>query len=88
MLENALHHTPAGGRVTISWDVDAADLLWRVADTGAGIAAQVVPHLLTPLYRGDASRSRQTGGAGLGLTIARRIRQERGRIEMDGQVKL
>jgi signal transduction histidine kinase len=37
-----------------------------------------LPHLFTPLYRGEASRNRQTGGAGLGLAIARRILQAHG----------
>lgn len=41
-------------------------------------AAQDLPHLFTPLYRGESSRNRQTGGAGLGLAIARRILQSHG----------
>lgn len=78
LLENALRHTSAGGQITVSWGADGAGLVWRVADTGAGIAAQDLPHLFMPLYRGEASRNRQTGGAGLGLTIARRILQAHG----------
>ncbi len=41
--------------------------------SGPGIPAEEAPKLFTPLYRGEASRNRKTGGAGLGLAIARRI---------------
>jgi signal transduction histidine kinase len=73
LVDNALRHTPAGGAVRVSWGADGDHVVVRIADTGPGIAAQDLPHLFTPLYRGDASRNRQTGGAGLGLAIARRI---------------
>ncbi len=46
---------------------------FTVSDTGPGIPATDLPHLFTPLYRGESSRNRKTGGAGLGLTIAKRI---------------
>jgi signal transduction histidine kinase len=49
-----------------------------VADTGQGIAARDLPHLFEPLYRAEESRNRETGGAGLGLTIARRILRAHG----------
>jgi signal transduction histidine kinase len=49
-----------------------------VADTGPGIDPHDLPHLFTPLYRSETSRSRETGGAGLGLTIARRILRAHG----------
>jgi signal transduction histidine kinase len=44
-----------------------------VADDGPGIPAEDLPHIFTPLFRGESSRNRKTGGAGLGLTIARNI---------------
>lgn len=55
------------------WSCTHDQLIFSIMDTGQGIAAHDLPHLFTPLYRGDASRNRQTGGAGLGLAIARRI---------------
>jgi signal transduction histidine kinase len=73
LLDNALRHTPAGGEVHVRLRREGATLEFRVEDTGPGIASADLPHLFTPLYRGEASRNRQTGGAGLGLAIARRI---------------
>lgn len=73
LLDNALRHTPTGGSVEVAWRLESARAAFTVADTGPGIAPQDLPHLFTPLYRGETSRNRRTGGAGLGLTIARRI---------------
>jgi len=50
-----------------------AEATFTVTDTGPGIAPADLPHLFTPLYRGETSRNRATGGAGLGLAIAQRI---------------
>ena len=78
LLDNALRHTPRGGAVTVRWRAESARVTFTVADTGPGIAAHDLPHLFDPLYRGEASRNRETGGAGLGLTIARRILRAHG----------
>ena len=78
LLDNALRHTPSGGEVTVRWRADAGRMTFTVADTGPGIAARDLPHLFDPLYRGEASRNRETGGAGLGLAIARRILRAHG----------
>jgi len=78
LADNALRHTPAGGEIRVSWGTEDHQIVVRVADTGPGIAAHDLPHLFAPLYRGESSRNRQTGGAGLGLTIARRIIQAHG----------
>lgn len=73
LLDNALRHTPAGGTIRIEWKQSSAGAAFSVADTGPGIANEDLPKLFLPLYRGETSRNRKTGGAGLGLTIARRI---------------
>jgi signal transduction histidine kinase len=74
LIDNALRHAPEGGHVDLRCDRDGdADPALTVTDDGPGIAAADLPHLFTPLYRGESSRSRDTGGAGLGLTIAHRI---------------
>lgn len=73
LLDNALRHTPPGGRICIQWGGTASEWHFSVADTGSGIAPADLPHLFAPMYRGESSRNRQTGGAGLGLTIARRV---------------
>lgn len=78
LLDNALRYTPSGGSVRIGCQIEPEGIHILVADTGPGIPAHDLPHLFTPMYRGETSRNRRTGGAGLGLTIARRILQAHG----------
>lgn len=70
LVSNAIRHTPAGGRVHLSAHPEADQVHLRVTDTGEGIAPGDLPHIFERFYRADASRSRATGGSGLGLTIA------------------
>jgi signal transduction histidine kinase len=78
LLDNALRHTPQGGRITVGLTRQNGMLVFTVADTGPGIAPDDLPRLFTPLFRGETSRNRQTGGAGLGLAISRRILRAHG----------
>jgi signal transduction histidine kinase len=73
LLDNALRHTPSGGTVRVACARDPNGIRFSVADTGPGIPAADLPNLFRPLYRGETSRNRRTGGAGLGLTTARRV---------------
>jgi signal transduction histidine kinase len=73
LLVNALRHTPNGGRIWIECRVEPLWVRFSVNDSGSGISAADLPHIFTPLFRGEQSRNRRTGGVGLGLTIARRI---------------
>lgn len=78
LLDNALRHTPEGERITVRWRRQGDCMVTTVTDSGSGIAQQDLPHLFTALYRGETSRNRRTGGAGLGLTIAQRIMRAHG----------
>jgi signal transduction histidine kinase len=72
LLLNGVQHTPAGGSVTAAIFV-GADITVEVRDTGRGIAPEDLPHLFERFWRGDNSRARSTGGAGLGLSICKAI---------------
>ena len=78
LLDNAVRHTPTGGRVTVAVAVGQSMASVTVADTGEGIPADVLPFVFDRFYRVDSSRSRATGGAGLGLTIARKLIEAHG----------
>ena len=78
LLDNALKYTPAGGSVTANLSVNDGFAELRVSDTGAGIAKADLERVFERFYRTDASRSRQTGGTGLGLPIARWIAEQHG----------
>ena len=73
LVGNAIQHTPAGGSVTIEARTTGAEVRVQVCDTGEGIPAADLPHVFERFYRGEKSRSRATGGAGLGLAIAKGI---------------
>ena len=73
LTDNALGHTPAGGTVAIAAVRHGQGVRITVSDTGAGIPAEALPYVFDRLYRVDPSRDRATGGAGLGLTIARQL---------------
>jgi len=80
LLQNALRHTPAGGQVSVSAQLGAHGeyVQVEIADSGEGIAPDDLPHIFEPFYRGEESRVRDGGGAGLGLTIARGIVEAHG----------
>jgi signal transduction histidine kinase len=86
LLENAVAHTGKGDTVTV-----AARQLDRlveigVTDTGEGIPAKDLPNIFERFYRVDKSRTRATGGSGLGLTIARRLVEAHGgKIEVQSE---
>lgn len=78
LLENAITHTPQGGRVTLSGAMSEGMVTVSVADTGPGIAPDDLSRIFDRFYRADPSRARATGGSGLGLTIARRLVEAHG----------
>ncbi len=78
LLDNAVRHSPTGATVTLTWCTKNEQLHFTVTDEGPGIPPADLPHIFEPLFRSEASRSRSTGGMGLGLTIAQRIVQRHG----------
>ncbi len=77
LVSNALRYTPAGGQITLSAEASDDSVLLRVADTGAGILPDVLPHIFERFYRADESRW-QNGESGLGLAIAKSIIEAHG----------
>ena len=81
LLDNALRHTPSGGRVNVALVADDGRMTVRVSDTGSGIAPEDLPHVFERFYRGP------NGGAGLGLAIAQRILELHGtKLEVESRV--
>ncbi len=78
MVVNAIQHTPPGGRVHVALARQDGHACLSVADTGAGIAAEDLPHIFERFYRADKSRSRAAGGAGLGLAIVKWVAEAHG----------
>lgn len=84
LIDNALVHTPQAGTIGISVESLAEGVAVSVRDSGPGIPAEHLPHIFDRFYRVDASRSRSTGGVGLGLAIARQfVEASGGRISVD-----
>jgi heavy metal sensor kinase len=75
LVDNAVKYTPAGGHITLSVTLDSSGPTVTVRDTGIGIPDAALPHVFERFYRVDESRSREAGGAGLGLSIAQWIAQ-------------
>ena len=77
-MGNALRHTPAGGSVQVRAFPVTGQVQVEVADTGEGVSAEDLPHVFERFYRGEKSRSRATGGSGLGLSISKGIVEAHG----------
>jgi signal transduction histidine kinase len=82
LLDNARKFTPSSGTITIEMRREGANVAVSVCDTGAGIAADALPHIFERFYRSDMSRTGE--GAGLGLAIAKTlVEAQRGTISVD-----
>ena len=78
VIDNALRHTPQGGKVEISCGEDAENVFVRVVDDGPGIPPDLLPRVFEPMVRAEGAPNRSAGGAGLGLTIAARLLRNQG----------
>jgi signal transduction histidine kinase len=78
LISNALKYTAAGDRVEVMVTREENRGVLTVKDTGAGIAPEDLPHIFERFYRADRSRTRETGGSGIGLAIAKAIVEAHG----------
>lgn len=86
LLGNALQYTPTGTITVSAWGQDK--FCWiAVTDTGKGISEQDLPHVFERFWRSDRSRSRRSGGTGIGLAISSRLVElQGGKIEVESQL--
>ncbi|WP_243147169.1 ATP-binding protein [Scytonema sp. UIC 10036] len=86
LLDNAIKYTPEEGQVTVRAHWERGQVKVIFTNTGQGIKAEHLPHLFKRFYRADSDRSRDTGGAGLGLAISHEIvRLHQGTIHVTSQ---
>jgi signal transduction histidine kinase len=78
LVQNSIRHTPAEGAISITARDSVEEVQVEVSDTGEGIARQDQERLFERFYRTDQARSRTSGGAGLGLSIAKGIVEAHG----------
>ncbi|CAN1210861.1 hypothetical protein TUMEXPCC7403_11725 [Tumidithrix helvetica PCC 7403] len=89
LLNNAIKFTPAGGRVTLTVDVNESDrrLQFQVIDTGIGISPENIQKLFQPFFQVDSQLNRQYEGTGLGLALAKRLLEiQNGRIDVTSKL--
>ncbi len=79
LLENAVEHTDPGGRVELAAHADGAGgVVIEVSDSGSGVPAEALPHIFDRWARADGARTRERGGAGLGLAIVAAVARAHG----------
>jgi two-component system OmpR family sensor kinase len=78
LLDNIRVHTPAGTPVRVNVEANHDEVLLSVGDQGPGLSPEVADRVFERFYRGDPTRSRRTGGAGLGLSIVSAIVEAHG----------
>ena len=87
LVDNALRYTPEGGSVAVIVGKAGSDVLLEVRDTGIGIPRDAQEHVFERFYRADEARNRDSGGAGLGLAIAKQLVEDHdGKITVESEV--
>jgi len=78
LVDNAVRFTPPGGEIRVTARPDGGRVQVSVTDTGVGISPEHLPRVFERFYRVDPARSRDDGGTGIGLAIARSIVEAHG----------
>jgi two-component system, OmpR family, sensor histidine kinase BaeS len=87
LLSNALRYTDPGGSVELRVRKGVSGCIVEVRDTGIGISPEDLPHVFDRFWRSDRSRSRATGGSGIGLAVVRElVRAHQGRVELQSEI--
>jgi two-component system phosphate regulon sensor histidine kinase PhoR len=87
LFDNALRHTPRGGRIQVAAQVEKDGVALSVSDTGSGIPAEHLQRIFERFYRVDPGRARQQGGTGLGLAIVKHLVEAHGgRVDAESAV--
>jgi signal transduction histidine kinase len=85
ILDNAIKHTPTGGAISILEKVSSNKYCVTISDSGSGIPEEILSKIFDPFFRGDASRN--TDGAGLGLTLSKKIiEKHNGNISIKSEI--
>ena len=87
LLSNALRYTDPGGTVELHVRASMGTCIVEVRDTGIGISPEDLPHVFDRFWRSDRSRSRATGGSGIGMAVVRElVRAHHGRVELRSEL--
>lgn len=87
LVDNAVKYTPAGGHLTLDARTEGNEIVVAVADSGVGIAEEDIPRVFDRFWRANKARSRELGGSGLGLSIAKDTADRHGaRLTVTSQV--
>jgi two-component system, OmpR family, heavy metal sensor histidine kinase CusS len=78
LIDNAVKYTPSGGSIRVALKRSDKSAMAEFQDNGIGIAPEDLPHIFDRFYRADKARSREFGGVGLGLSIARWVAEAHG----------
>lgn len=87
LLSNAYKYTPEDGEVRVTIEEQRTNTVIKVMDTGVGIRKEELPYVFERFYRGEKSRSRKSGGAGIGLAIVKAIIEAHGgEVQVESKV--
>ncbi len=86
LISNAIRYTPSGGQVTITTSLTDHRWMFRIADTGIGIASEDMEHIFEEFYRGKNAREFEAVGTGLGMSIVKKfVDQLEGEISVESE---